>query len=68
MRLLTQRQEPDRAHHVVPILKTGGIQTVPLKGFVMLCANCHRLVHRKRSICLRLHELKQHRKNAASLP
>lgn len=53
-------------HHVVPLSEAGRAKTDPLTDLIVLCANCHRMVHRKRSICLSLDELKQHLKDAAS--
>lgn len=46
-------------HHVVPISKFGGEQTVnPETDLVTLCANCHAVVHRKRDLTLSVDELK----------
>lgn len=53
-------------HHVVPLSEAGRVNTDPLTDLIVLCANCHRMVHRNRSICLSLDELKQHLKDAAS--
>jgi len=48
-------------HHLVPL---GGNEvkeriTDPTKDLIVLCANCHRMVHRRRNIALTLEELKQ---------
>lgn len=45
-------------HHVVPLAETGRSKTDPTTDLVVLCANCHRMVHRKRGICLSLDELR----------
>lgn len=47
-------------HHLIPL---GGIEkkereTNPETDLVVLCANCHRMVHRRRGITLSLEELK----------
>lgn len=47
-------------HHVVPIAEAGKTITDPATDLVVLCSNCHRMVHRKRSVCLSLDELKAH--------
>ena len=47
-------------HHVVPLSDLGKTKTDPVTDLVVLCANCHRMVHRKRDICLGLEELKVH--------
>lgn len=47
-------------HHVVPLSDAGKTITDPASDLVVLCANCHRMVHRKRDICLSLEELKAH--------
>jgi len=41
------------AHHIVPVSQQGGkqIKLDPCKDFLVLCANCHRMIHRsKKSI------------------
>lgn len=46
-------------HHVVPISKSDGMKQVnPKKDLVVLCANCHRMVHRDKDHVLSLDELK----------
>lgn len=48
-------------HHLIP-LGTGDNQiriTDPKKDLIVLCANCHRMVHRKKGITLTVEELKQ---------
>lgn len=56
-------------HHVVPLSETGRSQTDPKTDLVVLCANCHRVVHRKRGVCLSLQEIRGYvRKNTTSSP
>ncbi|MES2513631.1 MAG: HNH endonuclease [Bacteroidota bacterium] len=48
-------------HHLIPL---GGKdskerETNPEKDMVVLCSNCHRMIHRKKNIVLTLDELKQ---------
>ncbi|WP_281321905.1 HNH endonuclease [Flavobacterium aestivum] len=48
-------------HHLIPL---GGEDdkiriTDPKKNLIVLCANCHRMVHRKKGITLTVEELKQ---------
>ncbi|RMD59199.1 hypothetical protein D6833_11785 [Candidatus Parcubacteria bacterium] len=46
-------------HHVVPISRLDGETLVdPEKDVVVLCANCHRMVHRRKDNVLSLSELK----------
>lgn len=47
-------------HHLVPISenKKEKRQTDPKKDLVILCANCHRMIHRKKGIVLTISELK----------
>jgi predicted HNH restriction endonuclease len=47
-------------HHMMPLAEAGTRKTDPSTDLVVLCANCHRMVHRKRGICLSLDELKGH--------
>lgn len=49
-------------HHVVQLAKpkVERTPTDPKKDLIVLCANCHRVVHRRRSVCLTLDELKGH--------
>ncbi|MDE2717753.1 MAG: HNH endonuclease [Chloroflexota bacterium] len=47
-------------HHVVPLSKSGRTKTSPKTDLIVLCANCHRIVHKQRDICLSLNELKSH--------
>lgn len=49
-------------HHVVPLADAGKSITDPATDLIVLCANCHRIVHRKRGYCLSLDELKAHLK------
>ena len=47
-------------HHRQPLAESGaqGRQTDPRTDLVVLCGNCHRMVHRKRKIALTIEELK----------
>lgn len=45
-------------HHVVPLSEAGRSETDPAMDLIVLCANCHRMVHRKRGVCLSLAELR----------
>lgn len=45
-------------HHAMPLAEYGRRETDPAKDLVVLCANCHRMVHRRRGICLSLSELR----------
>jgi predicted HNH restriction endonuclease len=45
-------------HHVVPLAEAGRSETNPATDLIVLCANCHRMVHRKRGVCLSLDELR----------
>ncbi|PWE48709.1 hypothetical protein DEM26_16545 [Thioclava sp. NG1] len=47
-------------HHIVPVAEAGKTVTDPAKDLVVLCSNCHRMVHRQRNLCLSLDELKAH--------
>ena len=47
-------------HHIVPLSKAGKRETNPETDLIVLCANCHRMVHRQKRICLSLTELKNH--------
>ena len=47
-------------HHVVPLAKAGETETNPETDLVVLCANCHRMVHRQRGFCLSLQEIRKH--------
>lgn len=53
-------------HHMVPLAETGIRETDPRTDLAVLCANCHRMVHRRRGICLSLDELKEHIRKARS--
>ena len=53
-------------HHVIPLADSGQRETNPLTDLIVLCANCHRVVHRNSDICLSLDELRTHIANAAS--
>ena len=45
-------------HHVVPLSEAGRTETNPETDLIVLCANCHRIIHRRNGICLSLDELK----------
>jgi 5-methylcytosine-specific restriction protein A len=47
-------------HHLKPLHESAGerVSTNPLTDLVVLCSNCHRMVHRKASMTLSLDELK----------
>lgn len=47
-------------HHVVPLAKAGKTDTNPETDVVVLCANCHRMVHRLRGVCLSLQGIKKY--------
>ena len=47
-------------HHVVPLANAGETETNPETDLVVLCANCHRMVHRRRDICLSMQEIREH--------
>ena len=45
-------------HHIVPLSKSKETDINPEKDLIVLCSNCHRIVHRKRNYVLSLEELK----------
>lgn len=47
-------------HHVVPLSKAGKVKTNPKTDLVVLCSNCHSMVHRRKDICLSVDELKRY--------
>ena len=49
-------------HHVVQLAhaKVERTRTDPETDLIVLCANCHRVVHRRRHVCLTLGELRRH--------
>ncbi|MCY4101487.1 MAG: HNH endonuclease [Rhodobacteraceae bacterium] len=47
-------------HHVIPLSDAGIRETNPKTDLVVLCANCHRMVHRKKGVCLSIEELREH--------
>lgn len=53
-------------HHMIPLAEAGSRQTDPNTDLAVLCANCHRMVHRQRGVCLNLDELIKHLRNAKS--
>lgn len=47
-------------HHVAPLSETSLTRTDPQKDLAVVCANCHRMIHRQREVCLSLNELRRH--------
>ena len=47
-------------HHMVPLADYGVRTTDPATDLSVLCANCHRMIHRTRGVCLTLDELRAH--------
>lgn len=47
-------------HHVVPLSELERTETDPRTDLVVLCSNCHRMVHRRKGVCLSLDELRTH--------
>lgn len=45
-------------HHCIPLADKGVRKTDPKTDLIVLCANCHRMVHRRRDVCLSLDELR----------
>jgi 5-methylcytosine-specific restriction protein A len=47
-------------HHLIPLAELKGKEqkTDPKKDLAILCANCHRMVHRKKGLTLTLEELR----------
>jgi len=45
-------------HHIKPISESGETIVNPATDLVVLCANCHSIIHRQRSKTLTLVELK----------
>lgn len=45
-------------HHSMPLAEHGVRETDPTRDPICLCANCHRMVHRRRAVCLSLSELR----------
>ena len=46
-------------HHVKPIAESGGqIEVDPEEDLIVLCPNCHAMVHRRREHTLTLDELR----------
>ncbi len=45
-------------HHCMPLAEFGVRETDPTRDLAVLCANCHRMVHRRRGICLSIDELR----------
>ncbi|MFK7813464.1 MAG: HNH endonuclease [Maribacter sp.] len=55
-------------HHIQPLAENKGeeIETNPTTDLAVLCANCHRMVHRKKDIALSIDELKARIKKGSS--
>ena len=47
-------------HHVIPLAKAGERRIDPATDLVVLCSNCHKMVHHQKGVCLSVHELKEH--------
>jgi hypothetical protein len=47
-------------HHAMPLAEHGVRKTDPKRDLTVLCSNCHRMVHRRRTVCLSLEELRHH--------
>ena len=47
-------------HHVVPLANAGKTETNPETDLVVLCANCHRMVHRRKGVCLSIQEIRKY--------
>lgn len=47
-------------HHMAPLAVYGARETDPKLDLSVLCANCHRMIHRNRGVCLTLDELRAH--------
>ena len=47
-------------HHIKPLSELNGVkyETDPRTDLAVLCANCHRMIHRKKNFTLKLSELK----------
>ena len=46
-------------HHLIPLGDDKKRETDPLKDLAVVCANCHRMIHRKKGIALTPEELKK---------
>jgi predicted HNH restriction endonuclease len=46
-------------HHMAPLAKSGETTNVA-NDLRVVCANCHRMIHRKQDICLTIEELQRH--------
>ncbi len=47
-------------HHAVPLAEAGERRTSPETDLVVLCSNCHKMVHHQKGVCLSVDELKKH--------
>lgn len=46
-------------HHVVPLADRDEVVDIdPAKDLIVVCANCHRMIHRRKNEVLSLNELK----------
>lgn len=59
-------EEFAEVHHVVPLAEVEERETNPETDLTVLCANCHRMVHRQRGVCLSIEELIKHIEAARS--
>ncbi|WP_430410755.1 HNH endonuclease [Kordia sp.] len=52
-------------HHTQPLSENKGLEvfTDPEKDLAVVCANCHRMIHKKRDVTLSLEELKEKIRN-----
>ena len=47
-------------HHVVPLAsRDAEVRIDPAKDLIVVCSNCHRMIHRKKNQVLSLEELKR---------
>jgi predicted HNH restriction endonuclease len=55
-------------HHIQALSENQGnvVEVNPEKDLIVLCANCHRMVHRKKGMTLTIEELKEKIKKAAT--
>ena len=50
-------------HHVTPLFSLDGeIDIDPAKDLVVVCSNCHRMIHRNKDRVLTIQELKEYLK------
>ena len=53
-------------HHLMPLGEHGKRETDPKKDLRPVCSNCHRMIHRRRGVCLTVEELRAHLESANS--